>query len=221
MPTRAKSYRAVPWSSQDPTWDGFKVFTDPADKSASPSGWHQDSAGSYNFTRGNNVVAYKGDETETTAQSADGLVFDYAWDENAEPDTQQNLDAARTSAFYISNMYHDLMYKYGFTEEAFNFQDDNYGKRGEGGDAIEIYVQAPGSDNANFATPPDGQPGHCNMYLWDFTTPKRDGDLSNDVITHEFTHGLTNRMTGGETGRYLSTTEAGGIGEGWSDTTTF
>lgn len=106
MPTRAKSYRAVPWSSQDPTWDGFKVFTDPADKSASPSGWHQDSAGSYNFTRGNNVVAYKGDETETTAQSADGLVFDYAWDENAEPDTQQNLDAARTSAFYISNMYH-------------------------------------------------------------------------------------------------------------------
>lgn len=113
------------------------------------------------------------------------------------------------------------MYKYGFTEEAFNFQDDNYGKRGEGGDAIEIYVQAPGSDNANFATPPDGQPGHCNMYLWDFTTPKRDGDLSNDVITHEFTHGLTNRMTGGETGRYLSTTEAGGIGEGWSDTTTF
>ncbi|KAG9050823.1 hypothetical protein FS837_001933 [Tulasnella sp. UAMH 9824] len=71
------------------------------------------------------------------------------------------------------------MYKYGFTEEAFNFQD---GKEGEGGDAIEI-----------------GQPGHCNMYLWDLTTPKRDGDLSNDVITHEFTHGLTKRMTGGDT----------------------
>lgn len=46
-----------------------------------------------------------------------------------------------------------------------------------------------------------GQMGHCNMYLWDITDPERDGDLSNDVITHEFTHGLTNRMTGGGTGR--------------------
>jgi len=32
------------------------------------------------------------------------------------------------------------------------------------------------------------------------------------------THGVTNRMTGGGTGRCLQTTEAGGMGEGWSDT---
>lgn len=31
------------------------------------------------------------------------------------------------------------------------------------------------------------------------------------------THGITNRMTGGGTGRCLQTTEAGGMGEGWSD----
>jgi len=31
------------------------------------------------------------------------------------------------------------------------------------------------------------------------------------------THGVTNRMTGGGTGRCLQTTEAGGMGEGWSD----
>ncbi|KAG8967234.1 hypothetical protein FRB90_010900, partial [Tulasnella sp. 427] len=215
------SYRAVPWTSQDPTWSGFQVFTDPADTTASPNGWHQDSAGSYQETRGNNVVAYKGEKSDTTSQSDNGLVFDYEWDETTDPDTPQNLDAARTAAFYISNMYHDLLYKYGFTEEAFNFQDDNFGKGGEGGDAVEMYVQAPGTDNANFATPPDGQSGHCNMYLWDLTTPKRDGDLSNDIITHEFTHGLTNRMTGGGTGRCLSTTEAGGMGEEWSDTVAF
>ncbi|KAG8873577.1 hypothetical protein FRB97_006630 [Tulasnella sp. 331] len=82
-------------------------------------------------------------------------------------------------------------------------------------------VQASGTDNSNFATPADGQKGQRNMYLWDFTSPDRDGDLSNDVITHEFTHGLTNRMTGGGTGRCLSTTEAGGMGEGWSDTLSF
>ena len=32
------------------------------------------------------------------------------------------------------------------------------------------------------------------------------------------THGVTNRMTGGGTGRCLQTIESGGMGEGWSDT---
>lgn len=36
-------------------------------------------------------------------------------------------------------------------------------------------------------------------------------------MIHEMTHGITNRMTGGGTGRCLQTTEAGGMGEGWSD----
>jgi hypothetical protein len=36
-------------------------------------------------------------------------------------------------------------------------------------------------------------------------------------VVHENTHGITNRMTGGGTGRCLQTTEAGGMGEGWSD----
>ena len=36
-------------------------------------------------------------------------------------------------------------------------------------------------------------------------------------MIHEMTHGITNRMTGGGTGRCLQTTESGGMGEGWSD----
>ena len=55
------------------------------------------------------------------------------------------------------------------------------------------------------------------MFLWDLTGPERDGALANDIIVHEFTHGITNRMTGGGTGRCLQTTEARGMGEGWSD----
>jgi len=55
------------------------------------------------------------------------------------------------------------------------------------------------------------------MYLWTTATPQRDGSLENDVLIHEMTHGITNRMTGGGTGRCLQTTEAGGMGEGWSD----
>ena len=55
------------------------------------------------------------------------------------------------------------------------------------------------------------------MFLWDFTNPERDGALENDIVVHENTHGISNRLTGGGTGRCLQTAEAGGMGEGWSD----
>ena len=55
------------------------------------------------------------------------------------------------------------------------------------------------------------------MFLWDITSPMRDGALENDIVAHENTHGISNRLTGGGTGRCLQTTEAGGMGEGWSD----
>lgn len=70
------------------------------------------------------------------------------------------------------------------------------------------------------------------MYLWDYIQvirvasivfitltiqykPERDGALENDIVTHENTHGITNRMTGGGTAACLQTTESGGLGEGW------
>ena len=62
-----------------------------------------------------------------------------------------------------------------------------------------------------------GQPGVCKMYIWDSTKPRRDGIMENDIVVHEMTHGITNRMTGGGTGRCLQTTEAGVLGECWSD----
>jgi extracellular elastinolytic metalloproteinase len=74
-----------------------------------------------------------------------------------------------------------------------------------------------GTNNANFATPADGSSGQMRMFLWTTTSPGRDGAVENDIVAHEMTHGVTNRMTGGGTGRCLQTTEAGGMGEGWSD----
>ena len=55
------------------------------------------------------------------------------------------------------------------------------------------------------------------MFIWTLTNPNRDGTMENDIIIHEFTHGVTNRMTGGGTGRCLQTLESGGLGEGWGD----
>jgi extracellular elastinolytic metalloproteinase len=67
-----------------------------------------------------------------------------------------NLDAARTNAFYIVNTVHDIAYKYGFTEAAFNFQNDNHGKGGKGNDRVTVSVQdSAGTDNADFTTPPE------------------------------------------------------------------
>ncbi len=46
---------------------------------------------------------------------------------------------------------------------------------------------------------------------------KRDGDLDNGVIAHEYGHGISSRLTGGPDGGALSGGEQGG--EGWSDFT--
>ncbi|KAH6582227.1 hypothetical protein BASA61_008631 [Batrachochytrium salamandrivorans] len=60
--------------------------------------------------------------------------------------------------------------RYGFTESAGNFQKDNFGKGGQGNDAVTINVLNPSyTNNANFITPPDGQPGVMNMFR--FTRP--------------------------------------------------
>jgi extracellular elastinolytic metalloproteinase len=55
------------------------------------------------------------------------------------------------------------------------------------------------------------------MFIFTITSPNRDGVMENDIPIHEATHGISNRMTGGGTARCLQTTEAGGMGEGWSD----
>ncbi|KIM37287.1 hypothetical protein M413DRAFT_276637 [Hebeloma cylindrosporum] len=195
--------------------EGLETLVNPQDVLASPSGWHL-SGGT--TTTGNNVVSYKSSTTGTTSQSSAGQIFDYTYSAASAPATTENLNAARVNAFYVINTVHDFAYRYGFTESAFNFQNDNFGKGGNGNDAVKISVQdSGGTNNANFATPADGQAGQCRMYIWTYTTPNRDGSLENDIIVHEMTHGITNRMTGGGTGRCLQTTEAGGMGEGWSD----
>ena len=152
-----------------------------------------------------------------TSQSAPGQ-FIFTQNENQAPTVQANLDAARTNAFYVVNTVHDIFYRYGFTEQAFNFQNNNFGKGGKAGDRVQINVQSfLGMNNAAFVALPDGQAGLMYMFLWDHTTPNRDGAFENDIVVHEMTHGLTSRMTGGGNSNCLQTVEARGMGEGWSD----
>jgi extracellular elastinolytic metalloproteinase len=87
------------------------------------------------------------------------------------------------------------------------------------------------TDNANMATPPDGISPTMQMYLWhdpltDFTTgdPTADpflpssGSDEADIVFHEYTHGLSNRLVVDSLGNStLGNIQAGAMGEAWSD----
>ncbi|KAG8914701.1 Fungalysin/Thermolysin Extracellular metalloproteinase 5, partial [Tulasnella sp. 408] len=93
-------------------------------------------------------------------------------------DPKSYIDLSVAQMFYTSNMVHDLYYRYGFNEVAGNFQNYNFGKGGKENDGVTANAQdGSGYNNANFATPPDGQRGRMRMYVWDTATPFRDGDL--------------------------------------------
>lgn len=121
-----------------------------------------------------------------------------------------------TQLFYVSNRYHDELYRLGFTEEAGNFQTDNFGRGGAGSDRISAEAQdASGVNNASFAAPADGARGRMQMFLWNAPTPNFDGDLDAGIVIHELTHGLSNRLHGNSAG--LNSYMSRGMGEGWSD----
>jgi uncharacterized protein (TIGR03437 family) len=153
------------------------------------------------------------DQPRLTAEDGN---FTFPLDLSLAPTTSDYQKAAQANVFYWVNRYHDILYQFGFTEAAGNFQTNNFGLGGNGNDAVLAEAQdGSGTNNANFSTPADGSPGRMQMYLWT-GNPQRDGDFDQGVIIHELTHGLSNRLVGGGGGA-LSGLQAGGMGEGWSD----
>lgn len=193
--------------------------------SPSPYGWHDTNgvAGDeFNDTRGNNVSAQEDRDANNTGgfRPSGGtlggpLNFDFPIDFTQAPIAYES--AAITNLFYWNNVIHDVMYKYGFTEAARNFQTNNYGRGGLGNDAVQADAQdGSGTNNANFSTPADGTPGRMQMFIWTAPNPDLDGDLDNGIIAHEYGHGISNRNTGTGSGS-ITATQSRGMGEGWSD----
>lgn len=128
-----------------------------------------------------------------------------------------------THLFYLTNWYHDQLYALGFDEASGNFQATNFSGMGLGNDHVLAEAQdaatngATGTNrnNANFATPPDGTSGRMQMYVFTGPTVDRDGSLDAEIVVHELTHGLSNRLIGNGSG--LIWDVGGGMGEGWSD----
>ena len=77
-------------------------------------------------------------------------------------------------------------------------------------------------NNANMGTPPDGHSPTMQMYLFHaepgFPLPSVNGGDDAEVVYHEYTHGLSNRLVlypDGTSG--LSNQQGNSMGEGWSD----
>ncbi|KAH6599248.1 hypothetical protein BASA50_003134 [Batrachochytrium salamandrivorans] len=205
------SYKVIPLSHRDFT-EGFSVVTKPEFKRSSPNGWTDGKA-----TEGNNAIALS--PSGKTTRSIRNGVFKTKFNSKEEPGSVANIAAAAVNLFYLTNIMHDISYQYGFTEKAGNFQKDNFGLGGEGNDAVTINVLNPSyTNNANFITPPDGQPGVMNMFRFTDTKPNRNPGLDNAIVLHEYAHGIISRLTGGPaTSGCISQAEAIGMGEGWSD----
>ncbi|KAJ1342082.1 hypothetical protein BSLG_010697 [Batrachochytrium salamandrivorans] len=146
-------------------------------------------------------------------------IFNMVFDPISPPQTPTNIVVGVINAFYVTNMVHDVFYAYGFNEQAGNFQWDNFNRGGIGEDPVIINIQdSRRADDASFYTPPDGQPGVLNLHIYTATEPNRDPALDNTMLTHELTHGLSRRLTGGARGSIcMISIESRGLSEGYSD----
>ena len=170
------SYRVYAFPVESPNHGSRTLEISPWDEAGDGGslGWHDDGTNTYTHSRGNNVDAYEDTNASNSPTGEDdarvdggaNLEFDFTLDLEADPETQQ--DAIITNLFYWNNIIHDVMYQYGFDEPGGNFQEDNQGRGGSGGDYVRAEAQdGSGTNNANFSTPADGSRPRMQMYLWD------------------------------------------------------
>jgi extracellular elastinolytic metalloproteinase len=174
------SYKVIPLPTESPSFGPLAIVTDPwlnagAGNPVTVFGWQSNGVTEYNYTRGNNVFAY--DDTaaadhpghsDTSSTASPNFSFVKTPDFTKQPHVTNNMRAATTNLFYVTNMMHDISYQYGFDEPSGNFQVNNNGRGGLGNDPLKAEAQdGSGTDNANMSTQPDGQSPRMQMYLWD------------------------------------------------------
>ncbi|MBS1563433.1 MAG: M36 family metallopeptidase [Bacteroidetes bacterium] len=178
------SYLVVPFPYESPIHHAIAAENEPWLKASSYNtnaisyGWHFDGTNNYNITRGNNVFAYL-DVTatntsnastnwpDTSSTGAPALSFSNTPDGTQQVTLTANKKFALDNLFYWNNLMHDVYYQYGFTEAAGNFQMNNLGRGGAGGDFVNAQAQdGAGISNADFATPVDGSSGRMRMFIF-------------------------------------------------------
>ena len=211
------------WMTERPPFVPRTLVSFAGDPQASPAGWLDG-----NETNGTNVIAGLNPLGQlflaqpVTAKSPD-LDFQFSLEVGpTAPNPNNYNDAAITNLFYWMNRAHDLFWRAGFNEAAGNYQKRNFGRGGVEGDPIYAYahfaVEATfqASLNDAFYTAQgveDGSPAMIAMFL--SVGPEgyfTDGSLDSEVMVHEYTHGVSNRLV-----RNLGGHHGGAMGEAWSD----
>ena len=203
---------------QSPYYGERTIVENPWHPVASPFGWHdtdgQPDAES-EFTEGNNIDAFEANDN-FGFQPFGGNRLDftgYPFNQFYSHSNQYE-SAAITNLFYWGNVIHDVFYVYGFTESAGNFQDNNYGRGGMGEDLVRVQGQRniTGNCGAFYGNTIDGE----SPIMVFGTCGNKDGSYDSVVITHEYGHGITNRLIGGPlTLDCLGNDEQ--MSEGWCD----
>ncbi len=209
-----ESYRVFAMPVESPSHGGRTLEISPWEQAgdAGTLGWHNDGDFISEYTRGNNVDAYEDNNNSNDPSGGDAArahggsnhEFDFPLDLEANPLTQQ--DPIITNLFYWNNIIHDVMYQYGFDEPSGNFQADNLGRGGAGGDYVRAEAQdninGPGN-NANFYTQSDGIRPRMQMYLWDAVggdslEVNAPGNVAGDyiMVLAAFGGNLNNPLTG-------------------------
>jgi len=172
------NYRVYPFPQESANFGTRTLENNPwlragTDNDAITLGWQFDNSMNYAYTRGNNVWAQQdlagnnatSGYADTSLTSIPSLTFDRAVDITASPSTYSNSRAGIDNLFYWNNIMHDISYQYGFDEAAGNFQADNLGRGGLGGDYVNAFALDGASvNNADFYTPPDGENGRMRMF---------------------------------------------------------
>lgn len=198
-PAMAGTYNVFAIPVESPHHGDRTLVTDPADPTASPDGWHDTGTASYTTLRGNNVQTYfdwdANNIPDADAPAPDGgasLTFDSPFDHTTNSPFSSDAEAAVTNLFYWNNVVHDVMAHYGFDEAAGNFQVTNHSGDGMGNDAVVAEaLDGLGFNNANFATPPDGESGRMQMFAWHagWAVPSTNSTLETTATTGELDHG--------------------------------
>jgi extracellular elastinolytic metalloproteinase len=160
--------------------------------------------------------------------------FVCSWDPDTAFSWQTNKNQDAVQMFYFLGKMHDHLLKnpIGFTRTAGNFEAvDGDAVSGNAIDGANItgagFPDGNHVDNANMSTPPDGISPRMQMYLFhqpgtlfpdeDPFIAGNSGDEA-DIVYHEYTHGLSNRLVVDANGvSTLGNLQAGSMGEAWSD----
>ena len=167
-------------------------------------------------TVGNNVTTKLGNKDRFVRAVQDGADLRFVTQPLSDDDKIVN-------AFFVCNFMHDFFDRVGFDEEHRNFQQQNFTGKGLAGDRLKVFVVSSTQGNANMVAQNDGEAAELSLGVWKnfLDKPQTLGNhtaLDSEVIMHEYTHGVSQRLVGGPLRpSALSEAQSLALGEAWSD----